>query len=375
MAITKMTSGKHIGEYRVRIQPINRITKKSAKIPVKYAKTKAEAKKIERGMWDKYETGYDYDVSEKPFALGFENFVEQQWKNNRWEYKTYYNWRYSVKVCKQYFFNVKTKNINQNLVGEFARKFVNERNVTIGKDSTIKRILIHMRSYLATLVGTIFKKNPVPERAIDKFFNQSKKTIPIPRYILSDQEITDLKEVIKKEVDFNKVTECVSKLAIWVDLETGMRPQEIQGLKWENFVKKNDYYVFVINDAWNDRTKALNRHLKSRKRGEVRITLPISNELTLYLSKFKKYQERYFSEHKVKHRNDFIFTNLKDYRDVRRDIPVTQTGLNKMLKKLGNKTCINPDSKYKWSLYSLRHTVVTKLGNMSDISYPWQLKD
>lgn len=322
-------------------------------------------------MWNKYETGYDYNVSEEPFSLGFENFVEQQWKNNRWEYKTYYNWRYSVKVCKKYFLNVKTKNMNQNLVGEFARKFVNERNVTIGKDSTIKRILIHMRSYLTTLVGIIFEKNPVPERAIDKFFSQSKKTIPIPRYILSDQEIVDLKEVIKKEINFNKVTECVSKLAIWVDLETGMRPQEIQGLKWKNLVKENSYSIFRINDAWNDRIKSLNGHLKSRKRGEERITLPISNELASYLSKFKKCQLKYFSKNKIKHKNDFIFTNLKDYRDVKMDIPITQTGLNKMLKKLGSKASINPDPKYKWSLYSLRHTVATKLGNMSDISYPW----
>ena len=131
-------------------------------------------------MWNKYETGYDYNVSEEPFSLGFENFVEQQWKNNRWEYKTYYNWRYSVKVCKKYFLNVKTKNMNQNLVGEFARKFVNERNVTIGKDSTIKRILIHMRSYLTTLVGIIFEKILYLNEQLINFLVKVKKLFQYP---------------------------------------------------------------------------------------------------------------------------------------------------------------------------------------------------
>ena len=49
--ITKKTNGKNKGQWQVRIQPINPVTKKRESWPVEYAKTKAEAVSLERKMW------------------------------------------------------------------------------------------------------------------------------------------------------------------------------------------------------------------------------------------------------------------------------------------------------------------------------------
>ena len=58
--------------------------------------------------------------------------------------------------------------------------------------------------------------------------------------------------------------------------------------------------------------------------------------------------------------NNFIFLNLNDFQKSSAGYPVTQTSLNEMLKKIGEEVGIKP--KGQWSMYSLRHTIATKLG-------------
>lgn len=50
------------------------------------------------------------------------------------------------------------------------------------------------------------------------------------------------------------------------------------------------FKVFKINDSWSEKEKHLNGHLKSRPRGEYRLTLPLSESLLQLLEKFHHHQ-------------------------------------------------------------------------------------
>lgn len=67
----------------------------------------------------------------------------------------------------------------------------------------------------------------------------------------------------------------------------------------------------------------------------------------------------------IKNHNKFILLNLNDYRVAKLRYPVTQASLNEMLIKLGNEADITAPKEMQWSMYSLRHTVATRLGNYS----------
>lgn len=150
-----------------------------------------------------------------------------------------------------------------------------------------------------------------------------------------------------------------------------MRPQEIQGLKWENLCLEDEYHVFRINDAWNQRQHKMNGHLKSRKIGEYRFTLPISKQLFDVLMDFKQNQCDYLNLKEIRNDNNLIFLSLNDFRIACLGYPIKQASLNEMLVKTGITAGINPPKEQQWSMYSLRHTAATKLGNTPNMSYPW----
>lgn len=66
----------------------------------------------------------------------------------------------------------------------------------------------------------------------------------------------------------------------------------------------------------------------------------------------------------IKNHNKFILLNLNDYRVAKLRYPVTQASLNEMLIKLGNEADITAPKEMQWSMYSLRHTVATRLGKI-----------
>lgn len=55
--IKKVNKGKHVGKWKVRIQPVDKVTGKRISFPVKYASSKKEAVKLERQLWAEYEEG------------------------------------------------------------------------------------------------------------------------------------------------------------------------------------------------------------------------------------------------------------------------------------------------------------------------------
>lgn len=370
MAITKMEVGIHKGQYQVRIQPVNPVTKKRIKIPVQYTGSKQEARKIEGELWAKVKGGYDYDQAASFVPDCLADFIDHQGTLRGWSKRTRSAWNNTLGIISEYFEGVRMERLTEDVVRSFARKFITDRHLTVGPNSVIARVLVHMRAFCHYYVGAVFLRNPVPRGAINVFFKEEEQSLKQERYTLRREEVDELVAEIKKELDFSNPLICISRLAIWVDLQTGMRPQELQALRWSNLVgdDENGYY-FHINDAWNDVSKKLNGHLKKRKHGESRDTLPISSELKESLDKYHRTQKQYLQEKKIVNERDLIFLNLNDYQKSASGYPVCQTSLNEMLKRLGDKIGIDTD--LKWSLYSLRHTVATKLANTPGISYPW----
>ena len=50
-----------------------------------------------------------------------------------------------------------------------------------------------------------------------------------------------------------------SSIAVLIALDVGMRPQEIQAVKWSQLVDEGSYKVFDINDAWSEKLNSLRR--------------------------------------------------------------------------------------------------------------------
>lgn len=371
MPISKVETGSHAGEYRIRVQPSDKLTGERIRVPVQYAKSKPKATAIERKLWAEFEAGYTYREADKVFAEAFRRYIEEQNELGRWEVGTYRDWQYSGEIFEKYFKKITIRKMNEELVRKFARKLVHDRNLSVGRDSVIAKRLTHMRSFFEPLVGESIKSNPVPVRALSKFFRKDEKSVKKKKYLLSEKERTALSGILEQRLSMSDVTKMVTTLGIWIGLETGMRPQEIQGLKWNNLKTSNGYHLFIIDDAWSERKHALNGHLKSRNKGDFRETLPLTHNLYNALLLYKKKQSKFLREKGIKNHNKFILLNLNDYRVANLGYPVSQASLNEMLIKLGTEAKINAPKEMQWSMYSLRHTVATKLGNTPGMSYPW----
>jgi integrase len=256
------------------------------------------------------------------------------------------------------------------VVNDFAHDFVASHKVTVGKSTVIARRLTHMRKFFKELEGRSVKVNPVPEQFLQKLFRKSEFSVKKNQYLFSNAELASIKKEIKSELNGLTINNMGTRLAIWIDLETGMRPGELQALRFQNLVVKDGYPTFKINDSWSDYTNGFNGSLKSRPKGAFRYCLPISNDLAAFLTEYQKKQDDFLRSHYVENPEDLVFLNLHDYKAASNKIPITQRSMNQMLKKLCKQLDIqNGDEKL--SMYSFRHTICTKLANKPKISYPW----
>lgn len=57
----------------IRIQPRDSITGKRVNLPIKYAKTKSEAAKIEKEIWSEYKAGLNLSDGRAVFSESFQN--------------------------------------------------------------------------------------------------------------------------------------------------------------------------------------------------------------------------------------------------------------------------------------------------------------
>ena len=368
LKVKKMTTGKHKGKYQVRIQPINKITGKRESWPVDYASNRSTAKALERKMWADYEEGMQLADGNAVFAGEFRKYVNR--KKNTISPVTYRDWQNSATEFKKYFKNTKIKDVTERLVEQFAHDFVRKHKATVGRATVIDHRLTHMRSFFKELVGKVVKENPVPEQYLDKFFRKSDFSVGKQQYLFTNDELEAIKEQIQLELNNTTIANWGTRLALWIDLETGMRPGEVQALKFKNLVVEDDYPTFKISDSWSDYAKKFNGALKARPKGYARYCLPISQALVDFVNVFKEEQENFLERHYLTNPKGLIFLNLHDYKTCANNIPITQRSMNEMLKKVCEKLGISGNGS-QLSMYSFRHTLCTKLANKPGMSYPW----
>ena len=99
--IKKIRTGKHAGEYQVRIQPINKVTGKRENWPEEYAKTNRAANSLERKMGADFEAGYNFGDSNAVFVDELKKYVASRKK--MLSAATHKDWDYTASIGEQYF--------------------------------------------------------------------------------------------------------------------------------------------------------------------------------------------------------------------------------------------------------------------------------
>lgn len=374
MSIQLIKAGKNKGHYRVRIQPVNHLTGKKVSIPSQVTKTcdHHDAELLENKMWMAYRGQKDLREHklDQPVATEFHNYVNECRKLGKWSSSTAYDWQYTAKLVKHYFGREKIKDVRESDVSAFAHHYVREHNTKVSKHSTVDRQLQNLRCFFSKMERYGLKVNPVPKGALNEFFRRSDMTRPSKKFVFSDDDIHRIKSEIYDELSTKSFIYWGSRLAILIALDTGMRPQEIQALRWTELVEEDGYIVFQIRDSWNERSHKLNPTLKDRMQGDTRKTLPLSNRTIALLKEYHKKQSPYLIRKGIHNKDDFILLSLTDYARCSAGFPVAQRSMNDMLKGILNTLQINGNG-LSITMYTCRHTVATKLGNNPGASYPW----
>lgn len=368
MAISKIRKGRNEGKYRVRIQPVDPVTGKVISIPSQIASNKEEAKKVERLMWGKYEREDVNPDCNNNFATSLQDFCDGEEKSGRWSYPTYKDWSYTCKLVSSFFGNTKIKDVKENLIRDFARNYIKVHKATVARNSTVDRRLQHLRQYFEYLKeqGQV-KVNPVPKNALHKFFRFDEFTVHEQKYIFTDEEVNNIKSRIFKEMLTLPTSFWVSRIGLLIIFDTGMRPQEVQVVKWSQLKQDGDFKVFEINDSWSEKKHCLNHHLKGRARGFKRKTLPLSNEVYEMLKTFHKRQITFLNANIEINKNDYLLLNLRDSRLTSLGMPIGQAAMNIIIKRVVKEVNVNCGDK-QISCYNCRHTVASKWANTPGIA-------
>lgn len=373
MSILKIKSGKNKGCYRVRIQPLDENTGKKISVPSKVVSSYAQAKRAEKQLWSDF---LENKVSATPegakkFADMFSEFVEQRHDDGNWQHATYVDWKYTVKLVKAYFGDTKLKNITEERIRDFARWYIKNYQGKVSRNSTVDRRLQHLRQYFAVLIDKgILKTNKVPRNALHKFFRTDEFQVIEEKYIFTPSEVKDMKsEMIQELKDLNP-TFWGSRIGLLIALDVGMRPQEIQALRWNNLIKEGKYHVFEISDSWSEKLHKLNGHLKSRPSNYSHKTLNLSDEVFDVLKKYHSFQNEFLKEKGISNKNNFILLNLRDQNRTILGMPIGQANMNNIIKQVARKVNIKGDPD-KINVYTCRHSKISIVANISeDISLP-----
>ncbi|MBF0601524.1 tyrosine-type recombinase/integrase [Limosilactobacillus oris] len=374
MAISKIKSGKFAGLYRVRIQPKDKLTGKVIRVKSQVTKTSdyLEAQKLESKMWSDFH-GQQLVVETKldqPLADEFQRYVDESQDLGKWSSSTAYDWQYTAKLVKHYFGRQKIRDIQEMDVNKFAHQYVREHKTKVAKHSTVDRQLQNLRCFFGKMERYGLKINPVPKGALLEFFRRGDMTRPDEKYIFSDNEICQIRQQIYQDLGNKPFNTWGTRLGILIALDTGMRPQEIQALRWNEFLDEEGFKVFEIHDSWNERTHELNLTLKDRMQGDTRKTLPLSDRTYHFLHEYHHKQSEYLKRKGIRNKNNFVLLTLGDIVRCTAGYPIAQRSLNDMLKSITKKLKID-DHGLGITMYTCRHTVASKLGNNPQMSYPW----
>ncbi|WP_251717817.1 tyrosine-type recombinase/integrase [Lactobacillus agrestimuris] len=354
--------------YLVRIQPRDPVTGKRINLPVKYARTKAEASKIEKIMWEEFKSGLNLGDGRAVFAEEFQKYVDQ--RANTISPVTLKSWQESANSFKGYFGKTKVNGVTTQLVSKYAHDYVDKHHATVSKSSTIAKRLIHMRNFFKSIEGKSIKENPVPESPLKVFFRQSDFTLSKDWRIFSDSELKKIRKLIIDDLKHSSVMNWGSKLAILIESYTGMRVGELQAVKFENIIYENDVWTLKINNSWSDYMNDFTGSLKARPKGHSRTVLPLPKEVVILLKRYKDKQYSFLKEHDLENQLGLIFVNLHDYKSVNSNQPIRQKSINDMLKEICRRLDIKANGK-QMSLYSFRHSICTHLANVPGMSFTW----
>lgn len=307
---------------------------------------------------------------DQPLSEAFQKYVDECHDNDRWEDSTYYDWQYTAKLIKKFFGRQKIKDVREADVNSFAHDYVKKHKTRVAKHTTIDRQLQNIRSFFNKMRQYGLTVNPVPESALSQFFRKGDMTIPDKKYVFTSDEVNAIRTTLFAELKDTPFIYWGSRLAILIALDTGMRPQEIQALRWDEFMKEDNYTVLSIDDSWCERSKKFNGHLKARMKGESRKTLALSSELLSVLKDYHQKQIAILNRKKLENANDLVLLNLTDFARCSKGLPIAQRTMNDMLKRTAKKVEVNNGS-LAVTMYTCRHTVATKLGNTPNMSYPW----
>lgn len=363
--VEKMTAGPHKGEWRVRRQLVDPATQKRVNLPVQYLKgTKREAD----ALWTKL--GEDYLEAKRaradqtrPFIESFESYVDEM--ASSWTKVTLDQWKFTFNCIKTYFPKPTRpiKDIAFRDVRLFIRTYAKDRNLIPSKNGTLDRRLRHLRQFFLAVDAT---PCPVPRNPLKKCF-ATREMIKAPKQdVFTEDQMKALKKLIALDLSKLAVRNWGSRLFILAMLETGMRPEEVEALRWSSLEKDGSYYVFKVVDAWSEKSKTFTGCLKGRMRGESRLSLPISNETYKLLDLYREKSHQLLLMAGIKD-NTLIFPVLTDYRRAVEGIPLGQASVRQVLKQL----CARAGLSGTAHLYTCRHSVATLWANSPDVSYPW----
>lgn len=363
--VEKMTSGPHKGEWRVRRQLVDPTTQKRVNLPVQYLKgTKREADALWTKLGENYLEATRARVDQtKPFIESFESYVDEM--STSWTKVTLDQWHFTLKCLKTYFPKPARpiKDIAFRDVRLFIRVYAKDRNLTPSKNGTLDRRLRHLRQYFLAVDAT---PCPVPRNPLKKCFATREMTKAPKQEVFTEDQIKSLKKLIASDLSKLAVRNWGSRLFILIMLETGMRPEEVEALRWDSLQKDGTYYVFIVSDAWSEKSKSFTGCLKGRMRGETRLSLPISNETHKLLTLYHEKSHQLLVMVGVKD-NDLIFPVLTDYRRAAQGVPLGQASIRQVLKQL----CARVGLSSTAHLYTCRHSAATLWANKSGVSYPW----
>ena len=321
--IKKILKGEYKGLWSVRIQPT--VNGKRTSI-TKRAKTKLEAQKLEIDLKVKYagyKNGLPSITDESEFLVEYTKYVEK--KAQSITATTNRSWSYSLTLLNEYLkkeneTDIQLKDIDQHFFNDFAHWYIkNHPKASVKKSTVIDVTLAHFRAFFTFLLDkAVLNVNPIPRGYLKLFFKQSDFSTGRKWHLFSKDEVAALRKELLKEYKSSTVANSVSKLALLVDTYLGLRPEELQVLKFDQLVKYEGSYTFKIDNSWSEKDKKPNGSLKDRPKGAYRYCLPIkNNEIIDLIKDFQIKQKKYLDEYGLKNTSGYIFLNLHNYKSIR----------------------------------------------------------
>lgn len=377
--IKKITDGIYKGQWVVRIQPM--VNGKRTSI-TKRTDSKLEAQKIEIDLKLKYATYRPRKIivpaitEDSLFLPSFTKFVER--RAHSITATTNRSWSYALRLISEYLkYNgdqkIALKNLDKDYFNDFAHWYIaTHPNASVRKSTVIDITLAHIRTFFESLLDkSVLSINPIPRGYLKEYFRASDFSVGRKWYLFSKEEFNLLRKELIKEYESSNVANSVSKLAILIDTYLGLRPEELQVLKFDQLVKYQGNWTFKINDSWSESQKKPNGALKDRPKGAYRYCLPIKDERVIkIIQEFHVRQTEYLEQFGLENTSGYIFLNLHNYRALASVVqtPIVQNSLNDMLKKACEKVGIRNSKDTVLAMYSIRVYLSTLLGSDNRIS-------